>query len=60
MTDKIKVDPCPFCGAGQEMIGVQMVSDKWALFCLVCKAQGPQQPSSTLAYHGWSLRREPE
>ena len=42
--DKIKLKPCPFCGATTLSIDHERVNDEMSLVwvsCLVCTAQGP-------------------
>ena len=61
MTDKIKLKPCPFCGATTLSIDHERVNDEMSLVwvsCLGCTAQGPLVYDDETAKFLWNSRHE--
>lgn len=50
----IQIRPCPFCGAKDEQLRVEVFApDRYAVRCLSCKATGPKVESKEQAAEKW-------
>lgn len=58
MTDKIKLKPCPFCGATNPIRFTCSTLDsdetRYGFYCWNCKTKGPQALSEELAAEAWN------
>ena len=51
-------EPCPFCGAGDDMLTPTGTPGTRAIYCISCGAQGPTERTTALAWASWNERKD--
>lgn len=51
-------EPCPFCGAGDDMLTPTGAPGTRAIYCISCGAQGPTERTTALAWSSWNERKD--
>lgn len=51
-------EPCPFCGAGDDMLEWTGKFGARSICCIACGAQGPSSRTIARAWAAWNERKE--